>query len=220
MTESSNLFWIIEDHLEVAQNNCQWLKKVDSDSECQIFSEPKPAQETLEIKQPNLIVLDLLYAQQSGVQSAQMGLEFLSFLLGEYTDLNILIYSSEPFLLQPLMKEINLHRGGFVIVNKLSRRSFFVEGANSALKGELRIPKELRGELVLTEKELEVLNLLCKEYVSDSNLAEQLNISKRTAQGYIQRLKEKLNINYLDNKKTNYRVALCVEAVKRKLIYL
>ena len=124
------------------------------------------------------------------------------------------------FDLSKSVKEISLHAGGFVIVNKLSRRKMFVEGVVSSLNGELRIPKDLRGEVTLTEKELEVLNLLCKEYLSDVNLAKKLNISKRTAQGYIQRLKEKLNINYLDNKKTNYRVALCIEAVKRKLIYL
>ena len=215
-----NLFWVIEDHMEVAQNNCDWLKKVEANSECRIFSTPNEAQDTLEIEQPNLIVLDLLYGQSSGIQSAELGLNFLSFMMKNYPQLNILIYSSEPSLLQPIMKEISLHTGGFVIVNKLSRRKMFVEGVVSSLNGELRIPKDLRGEVTLTEKELEVLNLLCKEYLSDVNLAKKLNISKRTAQGYIQRLKEKLNINYLDNKKTNYRVALCIEAVKRKLIYL
>ena len=215
-----NLFWIIEDHLEVAHNNCDWLKKLEIESECLIFSNPNQAQERLEIEQPDLIILDLLYGQSSGIQSAELGLNFLSFLLKNYSQFNILIYSSEPFLLQPIIKEISSHIGGFVIVNKLSRRTLFLEGVISALKGELRIPKDLRREITLTDKELEVLNLLCKEYLSDTQLAEKLNISKRTAQGYIQRLKEKLNINYLDNKKTNYRVALCVEAVKRKLIYL
>lgn len=219
---NQNIFWVVEDHPEVADNNRTWLQKVDEKAYCIIFHSPQEAMAKLESESeseiPNLIVIDLLYGQSSGTQSAQPGLNFVCFLLENYSELNILIYSSEPSFLKPIIKEINVHTGGFVAVNKLSRRSFFLEGVKSALNGELRMPKELREEILLTEKELEVLNLLCGEYLSDITIAEKLHISKRTAQGHIQRLKEKLNINYLDNKETNYRVALCGEAAKRKLI--
>lgn len=217
---SNNIFWIVEDHPEVAQNNSNWLQKLDENAHCLIFSSPEEAELRLKSEVPNLIVVDLLYGQVSGVQSAIPGLNFLSFLLQNHPELNILIYSSEPSLLKPIVREINLHSGGFVVANKLGRRTLYLEGAKSALNSELRLPRDLREEIILTDKESEVLELLCKEYLSDITIAERLNISKRTAQGYIQRLKEKLNINYMNDKETNYRVALCIEAVKRKLIYL
>jgi DNA-binding CsgD family transcriptional regulator len=153
----------------------------------------------------------------AGEQSAEPGLELLRHIFENYPTLNVMVYSSEPLLLTPLVGLISKHQGGFAAVNKMERRSVFLEGAKSALNGELRMPRELRGLTKLTEREIEVLNLLCKEALTDQAIADRIHTSKKTVQNCIQRLKEKLDI-FGSEDEINARVAMCMAAVQRKLI--
>jgi DNA-binding NarL/FixJ family response regulator len=210
-------FLIVEDHPEVAQNNCEWLQRLGNQAECIIVSSPVDAQARLKREQPDLVVTDILYGQNSGEQSAEPGLELLRHIFETYPTLNVMAYSSEPLLLTPLVGLISKHQGGFAAVNKMERRSVFLEGAKSALNGELRMPRELRGLTKLTEREIEVLTLLCKEALTDQAIADRIHTSKKTVQNCIQRLKEKLDV--LDaEEEVNARVAMCMLAVKNKII--
>ncbi|MFS8894470.1 response regulator transcription factor [Synechococcus sp. O70.1] len=210
-------FLVVEDHPEVAQNNCEWLQRIAADAQCIAVSNPMDAIRRLQRDQPDLVVVDLLYGQTSGEQSAEPGLELLRHIFENYPTLNVMVYSSEPLLLTPLVGLISKHQGGFAAVNKMERRSVFLEGAKSALNGELRMPRELRGLTKLTEREIEVLNLLCKEALTDQAIADRIHTSKKTVQNCIQRLKEKLDI-FGSEDEINARVAMCMAAVQRKLI--
>jgi DNA-binding NarL/FixJ family response regulator len=210
-------FLVVEDHPEVAQNNCEWLQRIAADAQCIAVSNPMDAIRRLQQEQPDLVVVDLLYGQTSGEQSAEPGLELLRHIFENYPTLNVMVYSSEPLLLTPLVGLISKHQGGFAAVNKMERRSVFLEGAKSALNGELRMPRELRGLTKLTEREIEVLNLLCKEALTDQAIADRIHTSKKTVQNCIQRLKEKLDI-FGSEDEINARVAMCMAAVQRKLI--
>lgn len=220
MNAKAPVFLVVEDHPEVAQNNCDWLVKVDERARCTITETPEQALERLKLETPDLVVADLLFGRVSGGQSVQPGLNFLQHIFDHYDTLNVLVYSSDPSLLKPLLKSINLHSGGFVVVNKMGRRSSFLEGVTSALRGELRIPRELRQEIHLSERELEVLAMLCRDYLSDRAIANRLHVSLRTAQGYVQRIKEKLDVGNIDENDTNLRVAVCMEAIRRKILLL
>jgi DNA-binding NarL/FixJ family response regulator len=210
-------FLVVEDHPEVAQNNCEWLQRIAADAQCIAVANPMDAIRRLQREQPDLVVVDLLYGQTSGEQSAEPGLELLRHIFENYPTLNVMVYSSEPLLLTPLVGLISKHQGGFAAVNKMERRSVFLEGAKSALNGELRMPRELRGLTKLTEREIEVLNLLCKEALTDQAIADRIHTSKKTVQNCIQRLKEKLDI-FGSEDEINARVAMCMAAVQRKLI--
>jgi DNA-binding NarL/FixJ family response regulator len=210
-------FLVVEDHPEVAQNNCEWLQRIAADAQCIAVSNPMDAIRRLQREQPDLVVVDLLYGQTSGEQSAEPGLELLRHIFENYPTLNVMVYSSEPLLLTPLVGLISKHQGGFAAVNKMERRGVFLEGAKSALNGELRMPRELRGLTKLTEREIEVLNLLCKEALTDQAIADRIHTSKKTVQNCIQRLKEKLDI-FGSEDEINARVAMCMAAVQRKLI--
>ncbi|MGK7910500.1 MAG: response regulator transcription factor [Synechococcus sp.] len=210
-------FLIVEDHPEVAQNNCEWLQRLDEHSVCTKATAPEEAQKRLERETPDLMVVDLLYGQSSGEQSAEPGLDLLRHVFETYPNLNVMAYSSEPLLLTPLVGSISRHQGGFAAVNKMERRTLFLDGAKSALNGELRMPRELRGLTKLTEREIEVLQLLCKEALTDQAIADRIHTSKKTVQNCIQRLKEKLDV-YGAEDETNPRVAMCMEAVKNKVI--
>ncbi|MHC5861832.1 LuxR C-terminal-related transcriptional regulator, partial [Nostoc sp.] len=88
----------------------------------------------------------------------------------------------------------------------------------SALNGELKLPTELRQELNLNEKELEILKLLCQEYLTYQVIAHRLHISLRAVQNHIQHLKVKLGIDEVEQKDINSRIALCMTAIQKKLL--
>ncbi len=210
-------FLIVEDHPEVAQNNCEWLQRITPNANCVTVSSPTDAINRLTREQPDLVVTDILYGQLSGEQSAEPGLDLLRHIFETYPTLNVMAYSSEPLLLTPLVAYISKHQGGFAAVNKMERRSVFLEGAKSAINGELRMPRELRGLTKLTEREVEVLSLLCKDALTDQAIADRIHTSKKTVQNCIQRLKEKLDV-YEGEDEVNARVAMCMTAVKNKII--
>ena len=220
MDSTLPIFLIVEDHPEVAQNNCLFLQKLNRAAICTIAKTPKEALALLEVETPALIVVDLQFGTMSGEQSAQPGLDLLQQIFENYPTLNILIYTIEYTYLRGLIKPLSHHQGGFVIVSKLQRRQAFLEGAECALNGELYIPRELRSEMDLNEKDLKVLELLCKESLTDKAIAHQMNISLKTAQNYVQRLKVKLNLENSDSEQISSRVALCMEALRRKIIVL
>ncbi|MFM6157215.1 MAG: LuxR C-terminal-related transcriptional regulator, partial [Sphaerospermopsis kisseleviana] len=208
----------VEDHPEVAQNNCDFLTKFDPAAICVIASTPQAAMERLKIEIPDLIVLDLQFTTSCGSQSVISSLEMLQSIFNTYSSLNILIYSSEPGWLIKFVKYINHHCGGFVVVNKMERRKYFLEGVESALNGELKLPRELRQELNLNEKELEILRLLCYESLTDQAIAHRLHISLRVVQNHIQHLKVKLGVDEVEQKDINSRIALCMTAIQKKLL--
>jgi DNA-binding NarL/FixJ family response regulator len=209
---------VVEDHPEVAQNNCDFLTKFDPAAICVIASTPQAAMERLKIEIPDLIVLDLQFTTSCGSQSVISSLERLQSIFNTYSSLNILIYSSEPGWLIKFVKYINHHCGGFVVVNKMERRKYFLEGVESALNGELKLPRELRQELNLNEKELEILRLLCYESLTDQAIAHRLHISLRVVQNHIQHLKVKLGVDEVEQKDINSRIALCMTAIQKKLL--
>lgn len=216
MSKNYPLFLIVEDHPEVAENNCKFLQDLYPSATCIIVDHPGKARERLTLEKPNLIVFDLQYGTISGINSATEGLSFLAYLFKEYPQLNILVYTSDPSLLKSELNLINEHQGGFVVVNKIERRKLFVEGAELALNGDFKVPLELRKQLVLSDKELQLLELLCKESLTDKAIALKMNVSLKTIQNYVQKIKVKLNIDNSDE--ISSRVALCMEILKRKLI--
>jgi DNA-binding NarL/FixJ family response regulator len=220
MTLNPALYLVIEDHPEVAQNNCLSLQSIDAEANCVMVATPAAAIAYLAQQIPDLAVVDLQFGSASGEQSAQDGLNLLKYIFDQYPLLNILVYTSEYSYLKPLTPLISNHRGGFVVASKMERRKVFIEGATSALLGELRVPRDLRNNLDLNVTDLRVLELLCKDSLSDKAIAEQLNVSLKTAQNYVQHLKVKLDVDLLDKKGTNSRVSLCMEAIRRKLLIL
>jgi DNA-binding NarL/FixJ family response regulator len=214
------IFLVIEDHPEVAQNNCLFLEQVDPTALCTIANTHPEALERLKLEPVTLAVVDLLVGTLTGEQSAKNGIAFLQQVLQQYPTLNILIYTSEYSYLKPLSHRISHHQGGFVVVSKLERRKAFLDGANLALDGKLSLPRELRLDIDLTERELEVLKLVCQHTMTDKAIAQHMNLSLKTVQNCVQHLKVKLDIDFMDENHTSPRVALCMEAMRRKLLVL
>ena len=214
------IFFILEDHPEVAEHNCLYLQQIEPCATCVIINQPQQARERLELEIPSIFVIDLQIGNITGEQSAQDSLELLLHIFENYPSLNILVYSSEHSYLRPLKKLISKHQGGFVVASKMKRRQHFVEGAKSALAGQLVLPLDLRQELSFSPIETQILQLLGQKYLTDKAIAQELNISVRKVQNHIQQLKLKLGIDDLEPSDISCRVALSMEAVRRKLLLI
>ena len=218
MNSQVRRFLIIEDHPEVSQNNCEFLRMMDPQCHCTNVDSPEKGLEQIKQEMPDLVVVDLQFGTLAGEESAKPGLALLRQIFEHYPTVNVLIYTSEPSYLRQVLKQIFEHQGGFVVVNKMERRNAFLEGGRSALEGQCRIPRNLMNEMPLTDRDMTVLDLLCNHALTDQAIAEQMHISLKTAQNYVQSLKVKLNVDQLDGQDTNTRVAVCMAAMKRKLI--
>lgn len=209
-------FLVVEDHPEVAENNEKWLRRLEPDSWCIRVSSPPQAIARLSLELPDLIVVDLLFGTVSGQQSAEGGLGLLNYIFERYTQLNTLVYSSEYRLISPLIPKIHGHNGGFSVANKLELREIFLKRARIALDGGKYIPQDLQQPNSLTGEDLELLNLLCKEGLTDQEIADRLRMGKRTVQDRIRVLKAKFGISDDDTKKS--RIPLCMKAVEQGMI--
>jgi DNA-binding NarL/FixJ family response regulator len=214
------LFLVIEDHPEVGQNNCEFLRTISPQCNCISVDTPEKGADRLKQATPNLVVADLQFGIVGGEQSAKPGLALLKQIFEYYPTVNILVYTSEPNCLRQVIPQISKHQGGFVVVNKMERRSAFLEGVRSALDGQLKVHRELMKDMPLTQQDLEILDLLCNHALTDQAIAQRLHVSIKTAQNYVQRLKTKLNVEHLDDdgQNVNPRVAVCMAAIGRKLI--
>jgi DNA-binding NarL/FixJ family response regulator len=220
MNNKTPVFLIVEDHPEVAENNCYFLNKLAPKAICITVDTAEKALVRLKSEMPSLAVIDLQFTTIRGEQWAQPGLDLLEEIFVNYPNLNILIYTSEYSYLNQLINPIGHHLGGFVVVSKLQRRNAFIEGAKNALNGQLQLPRELRQKINLNKRDLELLELLCKESLTDKAIASRLNISLKSVQNYVQRLKVKLDIDHSELGEISARVELCMEALRRKLITL
>jgi DNA-binding NarL/FixJ family response regulator len=137
------LFLVIEDHPEVCQNNCEFLRTIAPECNCISVDTPEKGAEQLKQAIPDLVVVDLQFGIVGGAQSAKPGLALLKQIFESYPTVNILVYTSEPNYLRPAIPQIGKHQGGFVVVNKMERRSAFLEGVRSALDGQLKLHREL-----------------------------------------------------------------------------
>ncbi len=187
---------------------------------CHCINVDTPEQGLEQIKQeiPDLVVVDLQFGMLTGEESAKPGLALLKRIFADYPIVNVLVYTSEPNYLRQVLKQIFEHQGGFAVVNKMERRSVFLEGGRSALAGQCRIPRNLMNEMPLTDKDMAVLDLLCNQALTDQAIAERLHISLKTAQNYVQKLKVKLDVDHLESQHINTRIAVCMAAMKRRLI--
>jgi len=214
------VFFILEDHPEIAENNCLYLQKINSQATCIVLSSPQQVWERLQLEFPSLFVIDLQIGNITGDQSARKSLELLEYIFEHHPFLNILVYCSEHSYLRSIKNAIAQHLGGFVIVSKMKRRKYFVEGVKRSLDGQLVLPSDIRQDISFSTIETQILQLLCQEYLTDKAISQELNISVRKVQSHIQQLKLKLNIDRLEPDSISSRVALSMEVVRRKLLLI
>jgi DNA-binding NarL/FixJ family response regulator len=165
---------------------------------------------------PDVVLLDIQMPVMDGIEAHQQ-------IRKKYPQQKVLIITmeaDEQIMLHLISEGVN----GYLMKNADPEE--LEEAIKLVLKNDFYFPKEISQLLLknvkqrqtrlqqlpeLTDRELEVLNLICKEYTG-LEIAEKLNISSRTVEGFRRKLLEKTNCKN--------SAGLVVYAIKNRLVFI
>lgn len=172
--------------------------------------------EKMEIR-PDVILLDLRMPVMDGVE-AQQKIRKL------YPNIKVIILTmadDEQYILHLinegvngyLLKNADPDEVEFAIQKVVERDFYFSEDISKlVMKGLVRKDKhDMAAVLDLNGREIEILKLICKEFTA-AEIADQLNLSVRTIEGYRQKLMDKSGAKNM--------AGLVVFAIKHNLFHL
>jgi len=125
--------------------------------------------------QPDLVFMDVC------TEEGASGLEATKVLRDKYPDIKVVVMSGfDEITYAPRAKEAGAH----AFVFKSKSLDYFIEVARGVMGGECFFPEPKiipmpMGEAPLTEREMEVLRLMCK-HMTSKEIAEELYISENT----------------------------------------
>ena len=203
---------IVEDHaifregLKQVIGGIQGMKVIGEAENGEVFLE------LLKKGVPDVVLMDIRMPVMDGLEATDQALK-------RYPGLKIIVLSmfgEEEYLYAMVMKGVS----GFVLKNtsmhSLGRAITMVHCGQQYFSSELNgiLAKKIRqistNEIPqFTQKENEVLRLICKGY-STEEMASELNISKRTLEGYRAKLLQKTSLNNTIN--------LVIYAIRNKLV--
>ncbi len=162
---------------------------------------------------PDLVLLDLQMPEMDGMEAAQKIRE-------KYSDLKIIILTMQDDA-QIILYMIQMGVNGYLMKNAepdelekalrdvIRKDMYFPEDISKLVYGSLNKKKSTLKVDDLTDREIEVLKLICKEYTANE-IADELKVSPRTVEGYRTKLLDKTGAKNL--------AGLVVFAFKNELV--
>jgi DNA-binding NarL/FixJ family response regulator len=165
---------------------------------------------------PDVVLLDIQMPVMDGIEAHKQ-------IRRKYPQQKVLIITmeaDEQIMLHLISEGVN----GYLMKNADPEE--LEEALKLVLKNDFYFPKEISQVLLksvkqrqsrlkelpeFTDRELEVLNLICKEYTA-LEIAEKLDISSRTVEGFRRKLLEKTN--------SKNSAGLVVYAIKNRLVFI
>lgn len=165
---------------------------------------------------PDVILLDIQMPEMDGVETQK-------YIRKLYPELKVIILTmedDEQFILHMIAEGVN----GYLLKNadpeelemalqKVLKNDFYFPAnmAQMLLKSSLQKPSSDQIIPEFSEREMEVLDLICREYTAPQ-IADKLHLSTRTIEGYRGKLLEKTGAKNI--------AGLVVFAMKNKLIFI
>lgn len=217
---------VVEDQPKILKAQIKLLETFD---ELEIVGEAlsgESALEKLEETKPDVLLLDLGLPQMSGidvtrkVRAEHPNIEILIFTIFDEEEkvTEAIVAGAAGYLLKgtPVEKIVeaikDVHAGGAVIQPNLARSLLRLIGENAdSGRGNLRTPPMGEAASVLTERELEILQIIAKG-LSNNEAAKVLGLSKATIRTHLEHIYEKLDV-------TN-RVEAVTEGIRQGIINL
>lgn len=186
---------IVDDHAIVLDGLKSLLSKFEGIEIAGVASNGEEGLKQLALTKAELVITDL---SMPGMD----GLEFIKTIRNDFPPTKIIVLSlhDEPHFIRHIMK---LRVQGYILKNDasselveavervLNGKTFFSSKINQVLMEQLNEPNT---EKLLTERELEIIKLIVKEF-SNKQIAEQLFISERTVETHRKNIFRKTESN-------------------------
>ena len=137
-------------------------------------------------KQPDVVILDVC------TEDGSSGLDSAAKIRRKYPEIKIIVTTGfGEITYASRAKEIGVQ----AFVHKIKGAEYYLEVARSILNGEIIFPEPKtisvpQGEVPFTDREMEVLRLMCK-YMSYRNVAEELFINEKTVRRHMENMRLK-----------------------------
>lgn len=159
--------------------------------------------EIMQEQQPDVILMDLKMPKMDGIQATikvkEKYPDVKVIILTMYEDDNFIVHLVENGANAYLLKNAEPEEIYEAICTTFDKGFYFNENVNLALlkkvlhKNKQQFKPTFKNEVQLSDRELEVLKLICNEFTTQE-ISEQIFLSPRTVEGLRQKLLEKLNV--------------------------
>lgn len=159
--------------------------------------------EIMQEQQCDVILMDLKMPKMDGIQATikvkEKYPQVKVIILTMYEDDNFIVHLVENGANAYLLKNSEPEEIYEAICTTFDKGFYFNENVNLALlkkvlhKNKQQFKPTFKNEVQLSDRELEVLKLICNEFTTQE-ISEQIFLSPRTVEGLRQKLLEKLNV--------------------------
>jgi DNA-binding NarL/FixJ family response regulator len=211
---SKPIFLVVDDHEAILAGTVPALRAAYPLAEVLTAPNIQMAQRQILSHPPSLIVLDLSLPEQPDTPaSSEVGLHFLKTLMVGQLAPNILVLSTNIQPLVQLKPMINGYEGGFAAMDKSLPIREMLRLVDSALRGSIYLPPQLRSRTEFDPKWLEVLTLKFQEGLTDKAIAQRMQVSDRTIRNYWIRLQDALGVYDEPGKELRIQVELAARKI-------
>lgn len=188
-------FVVVDDHESALAGTAMVLQQEYPAAEILTAANSQRAQELIRSVLPQLVLTDLSIPETlDGPAQTEVGLRLLRQLMDTYPTLNLVVQSAHTKSLVRLKPSIDLHKGGFAVVDKSISLADMLKRVDWALQGLLYTPQEMRTGLEVKPEWLEVLVLAFQEGLQDKAIAETMCVSERTVRHYWTKVQDALDV--------------------------
>ncbi|MBE9040131.1 response regulator transcription factor [Oscillatoriales cyanobacterium LEGE 11467] len=211
---------VVDDHDIVLDGTLSNLKEQYPEAEFLIARTARETRNQIERSQPHLVIFDLSIPEDNLAQEpkAKYGIQVLREMMQCYPELNLTVQTTHVKTLIRIKQQIDIHQGGFTIVDKkLASREMLVR-VNLALQGatHTRDLRALGRSMEFRPEWTNVLKLAFEEGLQDRAIAERINVSPRTVLHYWTKIRDVLGVYSEEGK--NLRIQTEIRAREEGLI--
>lgn len=210
-------FLVIDDHEAILEGTVPALRAKYPEVHISTAQTVQAAEQHIARHPPDLVIVDLSLPETAHtLATAEVGIRLLDRLMQSALAPNIMVLSTNVKPLIRLKPLINAYEGGFVAMDKSLPIQNMINAVETALRGSIYLPPEVRARPEFDRKWLQVLKLKYQEGLSDKAIAKAMGISDRTVRNYWVRIQDALGI--YDDPSKDLRIQIQIAARKAGLI--